>query len=125
MKIKYFTFITLLLVVSSLSAETVVNGKLKSIDGKFQHHFKSSGDYWGQRAYDNSPTSSVEGVYEQGKDICQNNKGMSGNVKFYVEEVQCCLEIKKISNKYVVSKIWKEGRGTGYALCSNHVLIRN
>ena len=32
---------------------------------------------------------------------------------------------KKISNKFVVSKIWVEGKGTGYALCNNHVLSRH
>jgi len=119
-------FIIAIISITSLSvnAETIVSGKYESLDGKFKHNFKKSGDYWGQRAYDNAPKSQVNGVYEQGVDICANSKNAYGNIKVYVEQVQCCMAVKKISNKYVVSKVWAEGRGTGYALCNNHVLIK-
>ena len=128
----HFRLLLLLIIVtiSQVSySETIVDGDYKSSDGKYRHVFKASGDYEGYRTYHNSPASrpasSVEGVFEQGEGVCRNQLGESGNIKFYVEEVQCCLKVKNISEKFVVSKIWVEGRGTGAALCNNHVLNRH
>ena len=119
----------LLLIIVTISqvsySETIVDGDYKSSDGKYHHVFRASGDYEGYRSYHNSPASNVEGVFEQGEGVCRNKRGERGNIKFYAEEVQCCLKVKKISNKFVVSKIWVEGTGTGYALCNNHVLSRH
>ena len=116
----------LLLSMASISgavySQTIVDGEYKSADGKYHHIFKASGDYVGHHIYSNSPGGTVEGVFEQGGGVCANQGGGEGNVKFYVEEVQCCIKVKKISDKFVVSKIWAEGRGTGMALCNNHVL---
>ena len=122
------TYCGLLLLLSmatisgAVYSQAILDGEYKSSDGQYHHIFKTSGDYWGHRTYSNSPGRSVEGVFEQGEGICANLDGGRGNVKFYVEEVQCCLKVKRISDKFVVSKIWVEGTGTGYALCNNHVL---
>jgi len=124
----YFRLMLLLsmFTISQFShSNPIVDGDYKSSDGKYHHVFRASGDYWGHHTYDNSPGSSVEGVFEQGEGVCRNRLGEGGNIKFYVEEVQCCLKLKKISDKFVVSKIWVEGTGTGYALCNNHVLNRH
>lgn len=123
----YFRLALILGIVATSGAsysQTIIDGEYKSSDGKFHHVFKMSGDYWGHRTYSNSPGRSIEGAFEQGEGVCANQRGEQGNVKFYVEEVQCCLKVKKISDKFVVSKIWVEGSGTGYALCNNHVLTK-
>lgn len=125
------TYCSLLLVLCMVTisgvvySQAIIDGEYKSSDGKYHHIFKPSGDYWGHRTYSNSPKgATVAGVFEQSEGICANLNGGRGNVIFYVDEVQCCLKIKRISDKFVVSKIWVKGSGTGYALCNNHVLNR-
>lgn len=116
--------ILLFIATTQAYAETIVSGILKSSDGMFEHEFKASGEYWGKRSFSNSKPSEVVGLYEQGLSICGNTKGVKGNVLLYVDQVQCCLKFKKIANNYAVSKVWVEGKGTGYALCSHQVLSK-
>jgi len=116
-----FLFSALVLNSTSVYSATV-EGNYRSLDGSFKHKFSSSGDYWGRREYSNSPPSEIEGVYEVGQNICANTRDQYGNIKLYFDGAQCCLNIKPISDKYAVSKIWKDGRGTGFALCNDHVL---
>lgn len=126
---KISLFVLMLFITSNAGAEKIISGELESHDGKFKHNFKASGDYWGQVKSKDFDPSSVSGVFEQGNGICWNSlangsKGASGNVLIYVEEVQCCLEFREISNKFAVSKVWVKGTGTGYALCNNQVLTK-
>ena len=114
----------MLLLSAQVHAGNIVSGKLKSNDGKFEHEFKASGEYWGKRTFAKSKPSIATGLYEQGFSICGNTKGEKGNVQLYVGEVQCCLKFKKIANNYAVSKVWVEGTGAGYALCSHQVLTK-
>lgn len=107
-----------------------VSGSFESLDGEFKHRFEKSGDYWGQVHRQNSEPVVVSGLYQSGENACwvtnrDGSKGAAGNVLIYIDMVQCCLELRKISNKFAVSKIWVEGSGAGYGLCNNQVLIKS
>ncbi|MEJ1407110.1 MAG: hypothetical protein Q2484_17025 [Candidatus Sedimenticola sp. (ex Thyasira tokunagai)] len=109
----------------SVHASPFGTGKYESLDGKYKHEFKASGDYSGAAKL--SKTYSGTGLYEKASEICwvpkkDGTKGATGNVILYVGEAQCCLEFRQISNKFAVSKIWVKGTGTGYVLCQNQVL---
>src|SRR5262245_45712690 len=101
-----------------------ISGTYVSLDGKYKHEFGPDGDYSGVAKYDKEYSGS--GLYEQTECWWPNkdgSKGRTGNVMPYVGEVQCCLEFRQISNKFVITKIGVGGEpGVGYALCHNQVL---
>ena len=104
-----------------------ISGAYVSLDGKYGHDFKSSGDYSG--VIKEEKEYSVTGVYELGDQICwsanqDGTKTATGNVILYLGELQCCLEFRQISKKFAVSEIWAKGTGVGYRLCHNQVLQR-
>jgi hypothetical protein len=124
MKYLYFLLLAFLLSANAHSAPTI-SGKYVSLNGKYKHDFKPSGDYSGVAKHEKEQSGT--GLYEQADEICwlpknDGSKGPTGNVIIYVGEAQCCLEFKQISNKFAVSKIWIKGTGVGYALCHNQVL---
>lgn len=103
-----------------------LSGEYVSLNGKFHHIFKPSGDYWGEANHGKKYKSSGSGLYQQGNGLCwttrlDGSKGATGNLILYVDEGQCCLEVRHISDKIAVTKIWVKGYGTAYALCENQV----
>lgn len=116
--------LALLLVVASSATRASsepLTGNYVSLDGTVRHQLKQPGDYRGYGA-----DFSVVGVYRQESGVCwmTKNDGSKnpGNLLLYIDEVQCCLGVEYISDKYVLTKIWVTGTGTGYQLCRNQVL---
>jgi len=69
----------------------------------------------------------LNGVWETGKDFCwlgnEPNKTY-GNLMIYVGTVQCCLSVRWLGNKMVLSEIWSKGDPSGVfsTYCKNRVL---
>ncbi len=114
------------LISGNVMADLVLSGRYETLEGEIQHIFSESGDYWGEiKDIERAVEFSDTGVFEQGKEVCRlENKSqtITGNVLIYVGEVQCCLEVRQISDKFAVTKIWVKGTGFGYRVCKNQVL---
>lgn len=99
-----------------------LNGSYVSLDGQLEHEFLSSGDYTGIAR---DPDASGAGVFRQGPDTCWLNLNdgskKTGNLLLYVGEVQCCLSVVAISDKLGFTRIWIDGTGFGYRMCTNQV----
>jgi hypothetical protein len=136
---KILTLLCFITISTLAQSENVFEGEFKSLDGKYHHIFKNSGDYWGEIKIEglavlgadfkvtrkpSENKNTVTGVFLQEKSICGNTDEMRGNLVIYTGEVQCCLYVRKISDKYPVTKIWSSGYGEGAPLCNTHILSK-
>ena len=117
--------VSISLSILTASAEPILQGFYRSLNGKFGHSFKASGDY-SATAFE--VNESADGLFQQGEGICWKNLSdggrTAGNVLLYIDQVQCCLEFRAISDKYAVSEVWVQGTGPGYRFCRNQVVIK-
>jgi len=125
-KNKHLFLVFLFLFSENVIAGSIVSGEYESLNAKYQHNFSASGDYSGTLIYQEKITTGA-GLYEQGSGICwrinsDGSKGATGNVMLYVDQAQCCLEIRQISDKYAVTKVWRDGTGFAFRVCQNQVL---
>ncbi|MGI8853582.1 MAG: hypothetical protein ACR2GC_09905 [Methyloceanibacter sp.] len=120
-------FVSIELAILPASAEPILQGFYKSLDGKFGHNFKSSGDY-SVTIFDGAMNESANGLFQQVEGLCwsepRGGPRILGNVLLYIDQVQCCLKFRAISDKYAVTKVWVKGTGLGYGICTNQVVIK-
>ncbi|MBN9345892.1 MAG: hypothetical protein J0I48_06755 [Devosia sp.] len=121
-----FTIAALLISAATSALGQVAPGTYVSLDGVLEHQLKPTGDYVGKRR-DEQETSGAR-VYQQGADICwvtrEDGSRKTGDLMLYVGEVQCCLSVAQISDKFTFEQIWVEGVGFGYGMCKNQVFQR-
>lgn len=103
-------------------AQALVSGVYVSLDGQLEHRFEASGDY---SAKAHATGAAVAGVYRREAGVCwatrPDGSKQLGDLMLYIGEVQCCLSVEPISNKFAFTKVWVEGTGLGYQMCKNEV----
>lgn len=107
-----------------------LTGSYVSADGRVRHTFETFADYAATVTVGNRVLA-IRGFYQEGENVClvtspDPRKGGAGNVLLYVGGNQCCLQVRPVWDKVVVTKVGMtgDGHGPGYFLCNDQTLNR-
>ena len=111
--------------VPAASAQEL-SGRYETLDGRVQHDFQASSVYRAQ-VFTPERILSFKGLYQQGENVCLagiqgDATGGTGNLLLYVGDNECCLEFRRIADKFAVTKKGMTGDklGPGLFLCRHH-----